>query len=78
MLIINTLLIWDFRGVSGLVRLAGGSNREYTYFAFSGSPDLAIRVTPQDQDSTICGPLIAAARGKPTNSVDSHHVPESS
>ena len=58
MLIINTHLIWDFRGVSGLVRLAGGSNREYTYFAFSGSPDLAIRVTPQDQDSTICGPLI--------------------
>jgi hypothetical protein len=24
MLIINTLLIWDFRGVSGLVRFAGG------------------------------------------------------
>ena len=49
MLIINTHLIWDFRGVSGLVRLAGGSNREYTYFAFSGSPDLATHVTPQDQ-----------------------------
>jgi len=63
MLIINTLLIWDFRGVSGLVRFAGG---------------LIVNVTPKDQGSTICGPLIAAARGKPTNSVDSHHVPESS
>ena len=27
-LIINTHLIWDFRGVSGLVRFAGGANRE--------------------------------------------------
>ena len=43
MLIINTLLIWDFRGVSGLVRFAGG---------------LIVNVTPQDQDSTISGPLI--------------------
>ena len=65
MLIINTLLIWDFRGVSGLVRLAGGSNREYTYFAFSGSPDLAIRVTPQDQDSTISGQLIVTPTQNP-------------
>ena len=37
------------RGAWGLVRFAGGSNRDYTHFAFSGSPDLATHVTPQDQ-----------------------------
>jgi hypothetical protein len=47
MLIINTHLIWDFRGVSGLVRFAGG---------------LIVNVTPQDQDSTISGQLIVTPR----------------
>ena len=46
-LIINTHLIWDFRGVSGLVRFAGG---------------LIVNVTPQDQDSTISGQLIVTPR----------------
>ena len=38
MLNINTLLIWDFRGVSGLVRFAGGANRDYTHSDASAKP----------------------------------------
>jgi len=37
------------RGAWGLVRFSAGSNQDYTHFAFSGSPDLATHVTPQDQ-----------------------------
>jgi len=40
-------------GAWGLVRIAAGNDRNYTHFAFSGSPSLAAHVTPQDNSLYI-------------------------